>query len=323
MLLVLALAALAAALQVAVVGRESANSERPGGAARAATGSSRAPTGGLGGGGVGAARDPGGLVGAAEGSVRVRLRRPPRAAVLADLAAGRELFAYRPLRRLPIASLTKIATALVVVRSAPPDAVVRIPSAALHYSGSGIGLLRRGMRVRVETLLAGLLTVSGNDAAIALAQTVAPSERVFVDRMNALARELGLACTQFVDPHGLSPRDRSCARDLVILARAAMAEPRIRRIVGRRVATYPFPIRGGKLWLASHNPLLRSGYPGTIGLKTGYTEAAGRCLVAVVRRRGRTLVAVVLGSHDPARQARALLDAGFRQLLDAPRRSPL
>jgi len=245
--------------------------------------------------------------------VVLRFRRPPRAALLADLDRREVLFARRALRPYPIASLTKIASALVAVRLFAPARRLRVRAAALRYSGSGMGVLRAGMRVRAETLLAGMLVVSGNDAALALAHAAGGNRR-FVAAMNALARSLRLRCTHFRDPHGLSAGDRSCAADLAVLARAAIAEPRIRRIVARRAAAYPFPIRGGRLWLVSHNPLLRSGYPGTIGLKTGYTEAAGRCFVAVVRRRGRTYAAVVLGSPNPAAHARALIEAAERKV---------
>jgi D-alanyl-D-alanine carboxypeptidase len=93
-----------------------------------------------------------------------------------------------------------------------------------------------------------------------------------------------------------------------------MAEPRIRRIVRRSQAVFRFPIKGHKLYLYGHNPLMRLGYPGTIGLKTGYTSAAGRCFVGVVRRHAHTLGVVLLNSFDPGRQAPKLLNAAFARL---------
>ena len=96
-----------------------------------------------------------------------------------------------------------------------------------------------------------------------------------------------------------------------MLARVAMERRRIRRIVRRRQASFRFPIKGGRLFLSGHNPLIRAGYPGTIGLKTGYTDDAGLCFVGVVRRHGRTLGVVLLHSPNPALQAEKLLDAGF------------
>ena len=244
----------------------------------------------------------------------VHLRRPPQAGLVFDVDTGEALWRRRPTLVLPIASLTKIMTALLVVERSHPDDPVRITKAALNYSGSGVGLLPRGKRVRLETLLNGLLIVSGNDAAIALAVHLAGTQRRFVALMNRRAREWGLACTHFASSHGLEDGNRSCARDLAVLTRLAMAEPRIRRVVRRRQVVFHFPIKGHKLYLYGHNPLMRLGYPGTIGLKTGYTSAAGRCFVGVVRRHGRTLGVVLLNSRDPAGHAVKLLNAAFARL---------
>jgi serine-type D-Ala-D-Ala carboxypeptidase (penicillin-binding protein 5/6) len=241
------------------------------------------------------------------------LHKPPRAGLVFDLDSGEVLWRHEPLAVLPIASLTKIMTALLVVERTRPAEPVRITQAALDYTGSGIGMLPKGRRVRLEALLNGLLIVSGNDAAIALAVHVSGSERRFVALMNRRAREWGLRCTHFASSHGLEPGNRSCARDLAVLTRLAMAKPRIRRIARRRQAQLRFPIKGGKLYLYGHNPLIRLGYPGAIGLKTGYTEAAGRCFVGVVRRGERRLGVVLLDSRDPAKHAPKLLDAAFEQ----------
>jgi serine-type D-Ala-D-Ala carboxypeptidase (penicillin-binding protein 5/6) len=241
-----------------------------------------------------------------------RLRRPPRAGLVFDVRTGEVEWRHRPLARVPMASLTKIMTALLVVERTRPNQPVRITRAAFRYSGQGVGLLPRGKRVRLETLLNGMLIVSGNDAAIALAVHVSGSERRFVRQMNRRARTWGLECTHFASSHGLEDGNRSCARDLAVLTRLAMSKRRIRRIVRRRQVAFRFPIKGRKLYLTGHNPLQRIGYRGTIGLKTGYTSAAGRCFVGVVRRRGRTLGVVLLGSHDPSRQAPKLLDAAFK-----------
>ena len=101
--------------------------------------------------------------------------------------------------------------------------------------------------------------------------------------------------------------------DLAALTRVAMDERRIARVVRKPAAAVRFPIRGGRLYLTSTNPLMRGRFPGARGLKTGYTEEAGRCLIGVARRGGRTLGVVVLHSPDPARQARKLLTTGFRR----------
>jgi D-alanyl-D-alanine carboxypeptidase len=236
----------------------------------------------------------------------------PRAALVVDMKTGRVLYKRHPVRRVPIASLTKIMTALVVVEETRRREKARVTRAALNYSGSGVGVLPRGRRVPVEGLLAGLLLPSGNDAAIALADHVSGSEKRFVKKMNRRARKLGLRCTKFVSSHGLEPGNRSCAGDLAVMARLAMRERRIARLVRRKQVATPFPIKGGRLFVNSTNPLLRMGYRGTVGLKTGFNGKAGRCFVGVVRRGRRQLAVVLLHSPDPGTHARQLLNAAFR-----------
>ena len=239
----------------------------------------------------------------------------PRAGLLFDVDSGRVLWRHRPERVLPIASLTKMMTALVVVDRLAKGSQVPITKEALAYTGSGVGLLPRGKRVGLNAMLHGLLLPSGNDAAIALAQAAAGTVRRFIALMNERARAMGLACTRFSTVSGIRDRaNHSCAPDLAALARAVLREPRLARIVRRRAAVLPFPIKGGRIYLYNNNPLLRRGYPGILGVKTGFTDEAGRCLVAAARRNGVTLVAVVLDSPDPAEQTRKLLDRGFRAL---------
>jgi D-alanyl-D-alanine carboxypeptidase (penicillin-binding protein 5/6) len=245
-------------------------------------------------------------------AVRLRFDHAPSAGLLFDLDTGRVLWRRNAGRVLPIASLTKMMTALLVVERVPRGGRVRITPESLRYRGSGVGLLPRGKLIRVDTMLHGLLLPSGNDAAIALAQRAGGSVRRFVRLMNRRAAVMGLKCTRFATPSGLSPGDHSCAADVAALARAVLRVPRLARIVRRRSAVLPFPTRGGRLHLYNTNPLLRERYRGTTGLKTGYTIAAGRCLVASAER-GRTRLAVVLlRSREPDRQARRLLDHGFR-----------
>jgi D-alanyl-D-alanine carboxypeptidase (penicillin-binding protein 5/6) len=246
--------------------------------------------------------------------VRLRFKHPPRSGLMFDLDTGQVLWRRDPTRVLPIASLTKMMTAVLIARHVPPDAKVRITKAALSYKGSGVGLFRRGRRIPVRTMLYGLLLPSGNDAAIALAQRAGHgSLKRFVTMMNREARAMGLACTHFTSPDGFVDRgNHSCAPDLAALARAVLREPRIARIVRRRQAVLRFPIKGGKVYLYNHNPLLQQGYRGVTGVKTGFTDAAGRCLVATARRGRVRLGVVLLHSPDPGAQARKLLDRGFR-----------
>lgn len=244
--------------------------------------------------------------------LHVHFKHPPRGGILIDLNTGQTLWAHRPLRRLPIASTTKIMTAILVVeRTRPTDRAV-ITHEALDYQGSGVGVLPRGKHVPVEALLAGLLLPSGNDAALALADHVAHTDRRFVQLMNQRARAMGLGCTHYRSADGIENGNRSCAADLAALARVAMSKPRIARIVRRPQIHVRFPIKGGRLWLNSTNPLLHLGYPGTIGLKTGSTNAAGHCFVGVVRRGSRTLAVVLLHSPDTGSQAEHLFNAAFR-----------
>jgi D-alanyl-D-alanine carboxypeptidase len=247
--------------------------------------------------------------------VHVEFKRRPASGLLFDVDTGRVLWRHRPARVLPIASLTKMMTALVVVDRLPGRARAKITKEALAYTGSGVGLLPRGKKVQVRTLLYGLLLPSGNDAAIALALRAAGSQKRFLALMNRRAKAMGLVCTRFSSASGIKDAgNHSCAPDLAALARAVLREPRLAKIVGTRAAVLPFPIKGRKLYLYNNNPLLRSGYKGTTGVKTGYTDAAGRCLVATVRRGRIRLGVVLLDSPDPARQAERLFDRGFAKV---------
>ena len=261
-------------------------------------------------------RSPSTTAGAGVDAFRLEFKRPPRAGLVFDLRSGEILWRHQPVRRLPVASLTKVMTALLVVENAGARDEARVSKAALNYSGSGVGLLPKGRHVPVETLLHGLLLPSGNDAANVLAEHVGGTRAGFVAMMNARAKALGLQCTQFRSPSGISDGDLSCAADLAALSRLAMAQFRIARIARKIHAAVKFPrtkhTKRGRLFLTTTNPLLRMGYRGAIGLKTGYTSRAGRCLIAVVRRGSRTLGAVLLGSPDPARQARSLFAKAFR-----------
>src|SRR3954454_10707089 len=258
-----------------------------------------------------AAPDPAQAALAGADVFHVRFQDPPHAGIVFDVKTGEVLWRHNPLKRTPIASLTKIMTALLVVENKHAREEIRIPKDALNYSGSGVGLLPKGRHVTIEALLHGLLLPSGNDAAIALADGVAGSRAQFVEMMNEKAQTLGLRCTHFASPSGIDDRDHSCAADLAALTRIVIAKARIARIVRKAHAVVRFPIKGGKLYLNNTNPLLRMDYPGTIGLKTGDTEKAGHCLIAVVHRGGRTLAAIVLHSPNPQLQVRSLLARAF------------
>jgi D-alanyl-D-alanine carboxypeptidase (penicillin-binding protein 5/6) len=251
--------------------------------------------------------------------VRISFRDPPRAGLLFNLTTGQVLWQRNAYARMPIASLTKMMTALLTVTSAAPNAPVLITKQAVDMQGSKVGVLPLGRHVRLESLLYGLLLPSGNDAAVALAQHVAGSVSKFVVRMNEEAAKLGLGCTRYSSPSGFYNQDNfSCAADLAVLAHVDMEQPRIAKVVGTYEAILPFPIHGGKLYLDNNNPLLIYKYPGVTGMKTGQTEAAGRCLVATAERHGVRLGAIVLDSDAPGTQDRQLLDLGFERVYHQP-----
>jgi serine-type D-Ala-D-Ala carboxypeptidase (penicillin-binding protein 5/6) len=256
-----------------------------------------------------------------------QFKRAPRAGLLFNLRTGRVMWRRNPARRLPIASLAKVMTAILAVDRSTPGEHVLITPEARATDGSKVGLLPPGRRVRLELLLYGLMLPSGNDAAVALAQHVSGSVPRFVAEMNAEARRMGLTCTHFSSPDGLRDRgNTACARDLAVLAREVLARRRLARIVRTEQVALPSLLphtikrgkrkltvwRPGRLWLNSHNPLLRAGYRGTTGIKTGYTDPAGRCLVATVRRGQTTLGLVLLHSPDPGGQAMRIFNRAFR-----------
>ncbi len=235
----------------------------------------------------------------------LHLRPDPKAGLAFDLGDGTVLWRRHATTVRPIASLTKLMTALLAVERFGSHERVRIPRVADWVGGSRMGGLKPGRHVRADVLLKGLLISSANNAAVALAVAGAGSERAWVALMNKRAALLGLTCTHYVDAHGLDPRNRSCAADLATLAMRAMNEPRIVAIARKRYARV-WPGAGRKLTLRTTNHLLRDRYPGAVGLKTGYTNPAGYCLVAIVQRGRRRIGIVVLGSKDSFGDARRL-----------------
>jgi len=233
----------------------------------------------------------------------LRLERGPKAGLAFDLEDGRILWRHNAMAVRPIASLTKVMTALLAVERFEAAETVRVPRAADRVGGSRMSGLKPGRRVNANVLLKGLLISSSNNAAVTFAVAGAGSERAWVALMNRRAQLLGLTCTHFVDAHGLDRRNRSCPADLAALAMRAMNEPRIAQIARKSYARV-WPGSGRKFTLYTTNHLLRDHYPGAIGLKTGYTVSAGFCLVAIVERSGRRIGIVLLGSRDAFFDAR-------------------
>jgi serine-type D-Ala-D-Ala carboxypeptidase (penicillin-binding protein 5/6) len=233
-------------------------------------------------------------------------------AVLADLDTGQVLFDLHRNERRPIASVTKIMTALLVVERTDLTDVVTVSEAAAsgQVSGvSGLGLLA-GERIRVDELLYALLLQSANDAAEALAEHVSGSVDAFVEDMNGRAEELGMTRTMFTSPNGLDDTGYSSAADLVRLTRAAYRSPGFPSVVATRFHTVES--LDAKPRIVQNRNVLLWLYPGAIGVKTGYTSPAGFCLVGAAQRGDERLVAVVLGAPgEPFSAAATLLNYGF------------
>ncbi len=228
-------------------------------------------------------------------------------AILVDAGSGRVLYEQNAHERRLIASITKLMTALVAVESpAGLDVPVEIRPEWTGAEGSSM-YLRAGERLTLRELLYGLLLASGNDAAVAVACVCAGDVETFVAWMNDKAEELGMADTHFANPNGLNDEDHySTAADMARLARVVLENEVLAGIVGTKSIT----IAGRSL--TNHNKLLWR-YEGCVGMKTGYTDKAGRTLVSCARREGQTLIAVTLNDPDDWRDHAALFDYGFSQ----------
>ena len=225
-------------------------------------------------------------------------------AILVDADSGRVLYEQNADAKMLIASTTKILTALVAIREGDLSQVVTVKREATLTEGSSM-YLKEGEQLTLETLLYGLLLCSGNDAAVAIADAVGGSQAGFVKLMNETARELGMEHSSFANPNGLDDEDHySTARDMAKLACAAVNNETLMRIASTRSVT----IAGRTM--TNHNKLL-SMAEGCIGLKTGYTRAAGRTLVSCAERNGQRLVAVTLQDGNDWADHQALYDYGF------------
>lgn len=249
---------------------------------------------------------------------------------LYDVEGGRLIGVSDDNGPVPIASTTKIMTSLLAARMLQPDTLVTISPNAAAQIGSAVGMYP-GERITVQSLLYGLMLVSGNDAAYALAETAGSdlvrkeggtpsSEQAvqrFVREMNATASSLRLSATRYHDPAGLNDQGTSSAADLARLMPLLLDQPLLRHIISTPdITVYG---SGSKYRHDLHNSnrlLADMPYAGIIGGKTGFTPTAGHCLVAAAERDGHTLVAVVLGTFADtkdasAREAAKLLDIGF------------
>lgn len=236
-----------------------------------------------------------------------------KGAVLMDQGSGTVLYSKEPYAELPIASVTKVMTLLLVMESIDSGRLqwtetVTCSDRAASMGGSQIWL-EPGEIMTVEELVKAAAVVSANDACAALAEHISGTVEAFVADMNTRASELGMAHTRFVDCSGLDDSGYSCAHDVAVMSRQLMTHEKIREFTTIWMDT----LRGGSSQLVNTNKLVRH-YTGATGLKTGTTQAAGHCLAATAERDGTAFVAVVLGSSTTADRfdgARALLDHGF------------
>ena len=240
-----------------------------------------------------------------------------RSMYVVDVESGYPLYAFNADQSVPIASTTKLMTAVIATERYQLSEVATVSRQAALTNGSGIGLVV-DEQISVDALMKALLIQSGNDAAMTLAEHMGLD--TFVQRMNEKAAELGMTATTYKDPAGLNDEGRSSARDLGIIAAYALRNEVIQGVVRITNATvqsddlkYSHELETSNRLIKSDNPLY---LPEVTGLKTGFTPDAGHCLVASATHNGHQIVSVVLGTNDQsadasARESRKLLTLAF------------
>lgn len=248
----------------------------------------------------------------AEGNTDLGLN--AKSAILMEESTGNILYESNPDERVPIASVTKVMTMLLIMEDVDSgkislDDMVTVSENAMSYGGSTM-FLETGEQLTVNDMLKGIAVASANDGCVAMAEHLAGSESAFVDMMNEKAKELGMENTHFMNTNGLDEDDHySSARDVAIMSRELMKHETIFNYTSIWMDT----LRGGKFQLANTNKLIRF-YDGANGLKTGSTSKALCCLSAAAKRNDMQLIAVVLGAPTSAERfasAKSLLDYGF------------
>lgn len=228
-------------------------------------------------------------------------------AVLIDSKTGRILYSYNHDLKRPMASTTKIMTALLAIEYGDLDSIVKIKESAVGIEGSSI-YLRKDEEISLRDLIYGLMLRSGNDAAVAIAEHISGSVDKFVELMNKKAKEIGAVNTNFVNPHGLhDPNHYSTAYDMALITREAMKNDFFKEV--SKTKTW-VANREVNQYFINKNEVLKK-YKGGDGVKTGYTKAAGRCLVASATRDEIQLIAVVINDGNWFNDCYSLLDYGF------------
>jgi len=241
---------------------------------------------------------------------------PKEAVTVVDYSSGVALFAKNQDVKLPPASLTKLMTALLTIERAKPSDIVTVGNEVLGLEGTQVRLAP-GDRISVESLVYGLLLESGNDAANVLAVYISGSTDKFAQIMNERARSLGMINTNFINPHGLpAVNHQSTARDLGILARAAVQNNFIKSVVGTTKKEITWERKNGgrvQLQLENTNKLL-SVYPGVNGMKTGTSIEAGQCLITYAQWEVGKVIIVLLNSANRYQDTTYWLDQTYRTL---------
>lgn len=240
-----------------------------------------------------------------------------QAAAVVDVESGRLLYSKMGDKSLPIASLTKIMTAIVAIENGRLSDSVKVSKTAFGKEGSSI-YLKLGQEMSLQHMLYGLMLRSGNDAATAIAEHVGGSVDGFVYLMNMKAEELGLSQTHFANPHGLDAKDHyASANDVAKLSAYALRNPVFREIVKTQMKRVPNPSDGGDYIWYNKNKML-SVFEGADGVKTGYTKIAKRCLVSSATRDGRQVVVVTLNDPNDWVDHTRLLQYGFDNFRSRP-----
>lgn len=247
-------------------------------------------------------------------------------AVLYEPESGRVLYEKDAHTPRPMASTTKLMTALLAMENAEPDQNVVATKEAVTVEGSALGL-RAGDNISMRDLVTGLLLESGNDAANTIALTLDSSLPAFAERMNRKAAELGMQDSHFVTPSGLDEGNHSAsAYDMALLGAAVMREPELASIVGKKSAVIEMGNPKRKVTVSNHNRLL-SLYGPAVGMKTGFTKKSGKCLVSAAEKDGVLLIAVTLNGGDYWNDHIKLYEYGFGRTEsvtpEAPALSPL
>ncbi len=235
-----------------------------------------------------------------------------QSAVVIDAGSGRVLFSHNKDAKMGMASTTKIMTAITAIENAELDSVATVSPNAYSVEGSSM-YLGLGEKLTLEELLWGLMLVSGNDAATAVAEHVSGSVEDFAELMNKTAEKVGAESSSFTNPHGLSDDNHyTTAHDLAKITAYALKNPKFREIASTRTKNIPWAGHDYDRYLVNHNKFLTM-YEGCIGVKTGFTKATGRCLVTAVEKNGLQLVCVTLNAPDDWNDHKVMYDNAFSE----------